>query len=90
MVILDLVIERGLVGRLAGTPLYSALFERLLSLSADSSSSQQQQGLLEHVAQQLALHGHRSHAGHLLQLTNAYPRYLLNFTSSLFFAPRKS
>jgi hypothetical protein len=79
--ILDLVIGRGLVGRLASTPLYGPLCERLLSLQPESAQ-------LEQVAGQLVLHGHRSDAGHLLHLSNGCPRYLLNFSSSLFFARR--
>lgn len=79
--ILDLIIERGLVGRLAGTVLYGPLCERLLSVSDTS--------IVKNVARQLIDHGHRSEAGHLLQMISGLPRYLLNLPSSLYFARKK-
>lgn len=79
--ILDLILDRGLVGRLAGTALYGPLCERLLS-SSDPT-------LVEDVARQLVDHGHRSQAGHLLELTSGLPRYLLNLSTSLYFTRKK-
>ena len=79
--ILDLLLERGLTGRLAGTPLYGPLCERLLSSQPPSR--------VEDVARQLVDHGNRSEAGHLLQLTSGLPRYLLNLPTSLYFARKR-
>jgi hypothetical protein len=80
--ILDLILERGLTGRLAGTVLYAPLCERLLSSSQPTSR-------VEDVARQLVDRNRRSEAGHLLQLTNGLPRYLLNLSTSLYFSRRR-
>ena len=79
--ILDLILEKGLVGRFASTPLYGPLCERILSTPETSQ--------VNDIARQLVHHGHRSEAGHLLQLTSGLPRYLLNLSSSLYFARKK-
>lgn len=80
--ILDLILDRRLVGRLAGTKLYGPLCERLLSSAQPASR-------VEDVARQLVDHGHRSEAGHLLELTSGLPRYLLNLSTSLYFARKR-
>ncbi|KAK4028880.1 hypothetical protein OUZ56_021899 [Daphnia magna] len=80
--ILDLILEQGLMGRLAGTPLYAPLCERLLS-------SPQPASRVQDVARQLVDHNRLFEAGHLLQLTNGLPRYLLNLSTSLYFARKR-
>ena len=84
-VILDTIIERGLVGRIAATQLYNPLCEQLLSLPPDELHV----AGIEKIAHQLIDYGHRAEAGHLLQLTSGLPRYLLNFSSALYFARKK-
>jgi|ERR1712126_386222 len=84
--ILNAIIKRGLVGRIVTTQLYNPLCEQLLSLPADESHSA---ASIEGIAHQLIDYGHRAEAGHLLQLTSGLPRYLLNFSSALYFARKK-
>ena len=90
--LLEGVLQRPhLVGRLAGTCLYGPLCERLLSLAADDDDRDDDEAAprVRDIPRQLAEGGPRARAGHLLQLTDRLPRYLLNFSSALYFASHK-
>ena len=83
--LLDAVLKRpSLVSRLAGTPLYGPLVERLLSTEGATDEHR-----VAAIASQLVERGRRAEAGCLLQLTSGLPRYLLNFSTSLYFARKK-